>query len=294
MYREKDGFELLPDTLEPRFQIITDHEHGRTSLSVHTLHISDSGMYTCIAHNRYGRDRSIGFVHVESQPGGLGRTGSSLGLRSAGGVGASGFSSELSGLSFAASTNSMSVSSSSHPAAQLRRGVGRGRSLPPTPPLAPSMTALTGRGELPSLAEQRSPSPHNTLLNGYRADTPEKTGFLNVVETVAKVVEVTEGEALTLTCLVNTNIHYIQGLSAPLCDPSICVDACHVIDIATSYPLHKETLANDEPISRSEDMTDQDSPMVPTEANVRILSTQLRSSNEWSIDVKSLSNDSKT
>ncbi|VDQ01345.1 unnamed protein product [Trichobilharzia regenti] len=50
-------------------------------------------------------------------------------------------------------------------------------------------------------------SPHD------HADSPKLTGYINVLRSLPKAIEVEEGDPIELTCQINTNLHYIPTWS---------------------------------------------------------------------------------
>ncbi|VDN22318.1 unnamed protein product [Dibothriocephalus latus] len=64
---EKDGFELRQD-VKPTVIMSTTAE-GRATLTIPVVEASHAGLYSCIAHNRIGRDRTSSFVYVDGGSG---------------------------------------------------------------------------------------------------------------------------------------------------------------------------------------------------------------------------------
>lgn len=122
---------------------------------------TDAGLYRCIAHNRYGRERSTSFVYIES-------TGRSLGQ----------------------GTPDLHLP-------QTNGHAERGRSLRPI-----------GTRTAPGADTTFHPLVENKLP--VRVSSPIETGFMRIVKALPKQIEVDEGEAISLVCLVSTNIHYIR------------------------------------------------------------------------------------
>ncbi|GAA48023.1 muscle M-line assembly protein unc-89 [Clonorchis sinensis] len=69
---EKDGFEILPDGIDAQRIVPSVNGLGHACLTITKARLSDAGLYRCIAHNRYGRERCTAFVYVEA----IGRRGS--------------------------------------------------------------------------------------------------------------------------------------------------------------------------------------------------------------------------
>ncbi|CAH8490520.1 unnamed protein product [Dicrocoelium dendriticum] len=61
---EKDGFELLSTESGKQRIVSSSTGDGTACLKISNLRTSDAGLYRCIAHNRYGRERSTAFVYV--------------------------------------------------------------------------------------------------------------------------------------------------------------------------------------------------------------------------------------
>ncbi|VDL91668.1 unnamed protein product [Schistocephalus solidus] len=68
---EKDGFELRQDT-KPTV-IISSRAAGRATLTIPVVEAGHAGLYSCIAHNRVGRDRTSSFVYVDGGSGSVSR-----------------------------------------------------------------------------------------------------------------------------------------------------------------------------------------------------------------------------
>ncbi|KAL3321177.1 hypothetical protein Ciccas_000134 [Cichlidogyrus casuarinus] len=157
---EKDGFEILPDQLVPRMipEVIGE---GHAVLTIHKVESRDAGLYTCVAHNRYGRQRSTGIVSVESLP----RSANKAVTQARG----SSYSMEYTSSSF----RSKSVDIS-------RKSFREDSSLPP---------------------KFAAPSS--------KVETPSAPVEFKLVAGLPKTVDLVEGDALNLSCIVLSNIHYI-------------------------------------------------------------------------------------
>jgi hypothetical protein len=138
---------------------------GIATLSIAHTRASDAGLYRCIAHNPYGRERSTAFVYVEC-------------------VGSKG------------SSDRYQLEPNGH--------VGRGRSLPPLP-RALAAPGVEKEHPLTSVAE----SEMHMYSQEYSMSS-EAPGFLKVVRPLPKRVEIDEGDALNLVCIITSNIHYIR------------------------------------------------------------------------------------